>query len=29
MKIYWQSARFFRNWGLFVKIGNRRLKVFP
>lgn len=29
MRLIWQSPRFFRNWGLFLKLGNRRIKVLP
>lgn len=29
MRLVWQSRRFFRNWGLFLKVRNRRFKVFP
>lgn len=29
MNIYWQSPRFFNRPGVFLKIGNRRMRVVP
>lgn len=29
MKIIWQSPRFFRQWGLYLKMGKRRIKLLP
>lgn len=27
MKLIWQSPAFFKNWGLFIKRGNTRVKL--
>lgn len=29
ISLYWQSPKFFNNYGLFLKIDNKRYKIFP
>lgn len=29
MKLYWQSPMFFRRGGLFLKVGNMRMRLIP
>lgn len=29
IRLIWQSPRLFRNAGLFLKLGNRRFRIFP
>jgi hypothetical protein len=29
LKVFWQSPKFFEKAGVFVKLGSKRIRVFP